>query len=463
MTLTLLVYPPFCTPAGPPYSIANLHAFLSNNLPKTHNLAVLDLNLEFHKRRFPEEALFSRSFSEGGDYDRDRYDSVINKYKKVTEQVYSASNKSVVQGQLPEMFDEMLNNIIGTTGNNARPDIVAFSIVYSSQAFYALALINALKRQGIRTVIGGPAVNEKLRAAADTALANELELLNYIAGSEANHDALDFHTVLDFNIFPLGDYFSPEPVIPLRASNTCFYQKCAFCTHHTGGIYMEFPISNIVESIQKSDAKSIFIVDDMLHRKRLLNLAEALKPLNVKWMCQLKPTADLDGETLKILEESGLRMVLWGVESASDRILTLMNKGTNSADITKVLKDSHDAGIVNVLFIMLGFPTETKEEAKHTLDWLEQNKEAIDLISTSIFGLQKNTPIYNDPERFGITKILEEKRTVLDNKITYEVSSGMTSDEANRFRSHNIRRIDRMNRYPRTMNFFREHMLGLLK
>jgi radical SAM superfamily enzyme YgiQ (UPF0313 family) len=355
MKKTILVYPPFCTPASPPYSLTNIHAFLKNNLSKGHQLDVLDLNILFHKTRFPKQRSYYRGMGVG--YAHDDYDMHTEEFRQLTKQAYSDNNSKVVAGDEPEMFDELLEAI-----TERKPEIVAFSIVYSSQAFYALALIKALKDLGIRTVIGGPAVNNALKKAADAALANEIELLEHITGKPVDHDSLDCETVLDFSIYDLDDYFTPSPVIPVKTTSSCYYRRCTFCTHYQGASYYELDLGLIKQSIKEARQKHIFIVDDMVHKKRLLQIAEMFKPLGITWMCQLRPTSDLDEDTMRILHDSGLRVVLWGVESGSDRILDLMAKGTNTADIAKVLKASHDAGIRNVVYIIFGFPGETEDE-----------------------------------------------------------------------------------------------------
>ena len=199
----------------------------------------------------------------------------------------------------------------------------------------------------------------------------------------------------------------------------------------------------------------------MISKKRLLQLAEMLTPLNVSWMCQLRPTKDLDETTLKTLAESGLKIVIWGVESGNDRILKLMQKGTNKKDVEIVLSNSKKAGIKNVLYVMFGFPTETKEEFLDTINFLQENQENIDLISTSTFGLQKDTPIYNHPEKFNVTNIKETKRTVLEAKISYQTSSGLTQKEVQQLKKSNKHTLERINKFPKEMNFFREHLLNL--
>jgi radical SAM superfamily enzyme YgiQ (UPF0313 family) len=441
----LLVYPPFCTPASPPYSITRIYAFLKNNLQKGHTLEVVDLNVEFHTQKFPEYQEYYKKL------DHADYDKVTYEYRKETSKVYSDSNKSVVTGKNPELFDDMLA-IIKKIG----PDIVAFSVVYSSQCFYTFALCKELEKQNIKTVVGGPAVNEKLKTVAKH-LSNELELLEFIEGKRMEHDKLDCSMVLDFNIYNLKDYFTPEPVIPIKTVSSCYYRRCAFCTHHHNEMYHEFSLDDVKKSLKKG--QRIFIIDDMLHKKRLLDLAAIMKPLKISWMCQLKPTIDLDKDTLKTLHDSGLNVVMWGVESGCDRILVLMDKGTNKKDISKVLKDSHDVDIKNGVFIIFGFPSETKDEFIETIEFLKQNTDRIDIVSTSIFGLQKGTPIYADPERFGITKIKYTERTILEPAIQYDVKTGLSQQEAKLLRYRYRKTLEKLDKYPRMMNFFREHML----
>jgi hypothetical protein len=69
--------------------------------------------------------------------------------------------------------------------------------------------------------------------------------------------------------------------------------------------------------------------------------------------------------------------------------------------------------------------------------------------------------IYKNPILFGIKKITEEKRTMLEPKITFEVSHGLTTQHATDLRRKYKKTLDALSKYPRTMNFFREHMLWL--
>ncbi len=442
----LLVYPPFCTPATLPYSITYLSAFLKENCDCS--VDVLDLNVKFHNKKFGKYADYYKNLNDLSDYNE-----MTKGYDEVSRKVYSDNNRLVVDGKNPELFDEMLSMIL-----EKKPDTVAFSVVYSSQVFYCYALIRELKGRGIKTIVGGPSVNEKLIGAADEYLKNEVELLESVSG-KADHDKLHLNFFLDYNVFDPGDYFVKDAVLPLRTSSGCYHAKCTFCTHHTGNIYLEYSLENIERTVENSDGEYFFVVDDMLHKKRLLDLAEIMKKNGKKWTCQLKPTKDYDEDTLHILRESGLLMIIWGVESGCDRVLEIMGKGTNAKDVSGVLSSSSKAGIKNVVYIIFGFPTETKEEFLETIRFLEDNSECIDLVSTSVFGLQKGSFVYADPSRFGVTEVVEEERTVLDPKISYEVKEGLTNEEAVKLRNGYKKTIEKINKFPKLMNYFREHML----
>ena len=99
-------------------------------------------------------------------------------------------------------------------------------------------------------MIGGPAVNDKLISVADKCLANEVELLEYIKGKEVDCNKLKLDYTLEF---PTG-YFVPSQVIPLKSTNTCFWKKCAFCTHYSSAPLYLHSLEQIKRTVLKSKA-----------------------------------------------------------------------------------------------------------------------------------------------------------------------------------------------------------------
>lgn len=442
MTELLLIYPPFCTPASPPYSITNIYANIKEN--SKIKVKALDLNIHYHEEHFKK---YRKKFQTPK---KNNYEETSKKCVNEFKNNYAKNHEKILKQKKPQSFKKLLNLIL-----KENPNKVAFSIVYSSQVFYAYALIKELNKKGIETIVGGPSVSETLKKEAKRFFKDEHALLNYLKIKKNKK------TYLNYNIYNLKKYFSPQPVLPLKTSSTCAYKQCTFCTHYQKQKYEEYDLETINETIKKNKAKHYFLIDDMIPPKRLLELAKIFKKNKIKWTAQLKPTKSYTKKTLQELKKSGLTYIMWGVESGNNRILKMMKKSTNKETTAQVLKNAKEAKIINVVYIMFGFPTETKQEFKETINFLENEKENIDLISTSIFGLQKGTHIYNNPKKYEIKKITQEKRTLLEPKISYETQTGITNKEATKLKKKHQNLIEKINKYPKKTNFFREHLFFL--
>ena len=83
-------------------------------------------------------------------------------------------------------------------------------------------------------------------------------------------------------------------------------------------------------------------------------------------------------ETADLFEEmrrAGFIMLFYGLESANDRILSIIDKGCDQATEKLVLENSARAGIWNHLYLFFGFPTESREEAEDTIRFTLENGE----------------------------------------------------------------------------------------
>ena len=445
----LLIYPPFCAPTTPPYSTSYLKNFVENNLKI--EVKCLDLNAQFHTLFFPK--YYQRLKRK---HDVISYGSLLEEFENEARDIYAHNHKTVIAGKEPEFLSQMLELI---AKENA--DQVAFSFVYNSQVFYGKALLAALQKKGITCIVGGPAVPTQIHPHLH--LKNEVELITHLAQQQPDIKKYEMEnyncdTIPDFCDYHDDDYLSAARIIPIKTCSTCFYKQCTFCTHYADVPYLEFNLENIKKTIINSGAKHVYFIDDMISRQRLDALAQMLKPLNVTWWCQLRPTKDLRGH-LQELYRSGLRSIAWGVESGNQRILDLMKKGTKVEDIPAILEESHNAGIKNMVYAMFGFPTETKDEFMETLSFLKRNSASIDLVCTSVFGLQKRSPIYKNPLQFGITKVNLHKRTVLDEKITYLSESGLQNQDAKDLRRKYKLTLRNIHKVPQVFDYFKEQIL----
>lgn len=438
----LFVYVPFCTPTVMPYSITYLNSFLRANT--TIKSECIDLNAEFHKMRFPD--FYKKLNKKISVID---YACILEEFNDSAREIYTMNHKKILNKNKPELFEKLLKMII-----SKKPEIVAFSLVYNSQLPYAIMLMKELKKRKIKCIAGGPAVNSKIKKYA-TALEDEIELIHHLEKSrKTNYNS----SVPDFKEYNKKNYLVKEIIYPLRTSRGCFYRQCAFCTHSLRQKYMELSLDNIRDTVKVNKAKYVCFIDDSITKKRLNDISDVLKDHNVRWWAQLRPTKDLV-DVFKKLNKSGLKSVAWGVESGNQSTLDKMCKGTNVNDVEKVLKQSHEDGIINTVFIMFGFPGESKNEFLDTINFLKENSPNIDLISTSVFGLQKGSKVYNYPEKFGITEIKETKREFLDMRVDYETISGSTKSKAKKMRAKYIKGIFKLNKLPRIFATYKEQTL----
>jgi radical SAM superfamily enzyme YgiQ (UPF0313 family) len=114
-------------------------------------------------------------------------------------------------------------------------------------------------------------------------------------------------------------------------------------------------------------------------------------------------------EFLQKMKKANCHWVVFGIESGANPILKAMKKGINHDEIISILKSAHETGIQVSVNIIVGFPGETEEFFQETLKLLESCKDYISYISSSVFGLDPNTHVGKNPEKYGIEVVTEEK------------------------------------------------------
>ena len=162
---------------------------------------------------------------------------------------------------------------------------------------------------------------------------------------------------------------------------------------------------------------------------------------------------------LEKAHRAGLRLLMWGLESASQRVLDLMRKGTIAQKIPAILNSAREAGVWNLLFVIFGFPTETRAEWQSTLDFLESCRESVHALSRSRFILLEGSDAFLNPERYGVKRIIDRpQRDPVSIAYDYQVSEGLTQEEVAVMFQQSLARLSGIGRSP-WFGQFRDHML----
>jgi radical SAM superfamily enzyme YgiQ (UPF0313 family) len=234
----------------------------------------------------------------------------------------------------------------------------------------------------------------------------------------------------DFSQFDLDLYPTPVRILPFQTARGCYWRKCAFCSHHNvdRGHYKTLQIDNVIEQLHhlKStyDCSHFFLADESLSSSRARRLSEALINRNLNVHLDIRGRLELgfnNGNLLKLMRKAGISSIAWGLESGCQRVLDSMRKGIKLKNVTAILRKSHQAGIANMCFIICGFPGETSEEWRETVDFLMENRFHIDRVMSGTFKFSKHAPVAQTPEKWGLT---------IKNNGSITMKRGMTPKQA---------------------------------
>jgi radical SAM superfamily enzyme YgiQ (UPF0313 family) len=113
----------------------------------------------------------------------------------------------------------------------------------------------------------------------------------------------------------------------------------------------------------------------------------------------------LNERLLEKMRKSGAIRFTYGVECPSDRMLDYIGKGITVKQAHQRLKLASDLGIWNQLLLITGLPTETEEDTRHFVEFLEESAEYSNAYSISSFYLISSSLMGAFPERYGIEMI----------------------------------------------------------
>ncbi len=231
-------------------------------------------------------------------------------------------------------------------------------------------------------------------------------------------------------------YFLPEFIYNVQASRSCYWRKCVFCTHHAGSRYAVKPVARMIAELRALQAahgaRYFHFVDEAVSPAYLRRLAAAIidAGLEINFYIYARFEEGFDEDLFRLAHRAGLRMVLWGFESASERVYRLMNKGpiADKRARLKILEAAYAAGVWNFCFLMFGFPTETLAEAKETVDFVRDNRRLLSHGTGSTFMLVGDSPMLRDLAKYSITAV-QRVRNGFNFAHKYTATRGMTKEE----------------------------------
>jgi hopanoid biosynthesis associated radical SAM protein HpnJ len=190
-------------------------------------------------------------------------------------------------------------------------------------------------------------------------------------------DRLPFVTPVYRRDLTMENYFIgylQHPYVSLYTGRGC-KSHCTFCLwpQTVGGHrYRTRSVGNVIEEISWAqrafpEVKEFFFDDDTFtdDRPRAEAIAIELGRLGITWSCNAK--ANVPRETLKIMRDNGLRLLLVGYESGNQQILNNIKKGMRIDVAREFTKNCHEFGITIHGTFIIGLPGESRETIEQTI------------------------------------------------------------------------------------------------
>jgi radical SAM PhpK family P-methyltransferase len=216
-------------------------------------------------------------------------------------------------------------------------------------------------------------------------------------------DNLISENTVEWDLFKhnLGEY------VNVRTAISCPF-SCSFCgfPQHSGR-YQTSPVEEIEKELIALDkigtVRDVHFIDDTFNIpaprfKQILRMMIKNK-FRFNWhsyfRCQYA-----DREMVELMRASGCEGVFLGIESGSNQVLKNMNKAADTDKYLKGIELLKEYGIVTFGNFIIGFPGETDETVRDTINFIETG--GLDFFRSQLWYCEPITPIWTQKEVYDI-------------------------------------------------------------
>ncbi|HEX8790193.1 MAG TPA: radical SAM protein [Polyangiaceae bacterium] len=322
--------------------------------------------------------------------------------------------------------------------------LVGISVAFPGQVQPAYSLAYALRELApdVHVTVGGPALTqmllrldgerlEKALGPFSTAVVYEGEhaLLSMVRALERGEDpaaggrvirgtTIEDMSILpppDFDGLPLDRYLAPELVLPYDPTRGCYWGVCTFCHYGLAEVgtarYRERPAEAVLDHLaamkERYGTRIFYFSQDVFSPRIATRIARGIveRGLDVKWGTDMRPEKALSEERCRELVAGGQLSAALGVESASPRVLSLVDKGISIEAVASAIENLARAGVAVEAMCFSDFPTESYREAMETVRFVQARGDDLSLFILGRFDLTHGSLVAQKPGDFGIAEV----------------------------------------------------------
>jgi radical SAM PhpK family P-methyltransferase len=204
-------------------------------------------------------------------------------------------------------------------------------------------------------------------------------------------------------------YFDPAyyaPTAQLRTARSCAF-SCSFCKYPLMAGPLNLTslerIENELDYLNEAGVKNIIFIDDTFNvpLSRFKDICRLIikKGYSFDWYSFFR-CSNSDDEAFDLMAMSHCKGVFLGIESGDEKVLKGMNKFANVERYKYGIRKLKERGIITFASIIVGFPGETEESVKNTMEFLEE--ACPDFYRAELYYHYSDVPIHKQADVYGI-------------------------------------------------------------
>jgi ribosomal peptide maturation radical SAM protein 1 len=203
------------------------------------------------------------------------------------------------------------------------------------------------------------------------------------------------------------------PTLLFETSRGCWWgakSHCTFCGLNGGSMAFRSKsprraLDELEQLVDRWQTSNVEVVDNILDMKYFSDMLPALGRSGRSLQLFYEVKSNLSRAQVKTLAAAGVNRIQPGIESLSDHVLKLMRKGTTGLRNIQLLKWAQEYNIIVEWNILYGFPGETPEDYRRTLDLLPAISFLRPPCAMGPIRLDRFSPYHKSAAEFGLTKL----------------------------------------------------------
>jgi anaerobic magnesium-protoporphyrin IX monomethyl ester cyclase len=203
------------------------------------------------------------------------------------------------------------------------------------------------------------------------------------------------------------EFLDAKPADVMSISRGCVF-NCGFCETRKlwgnicRGFNPERVIGEIEDLMARFGTKGIYFINDnfTINKERTKQICRRMieKKLDLEWVCDTRVDL-IDDELLGLMSDAGCKVIWFGVESGSEKVLKSIGRNTKPEQVLEAFKLCKKYGIKTACSFMIGLPDETLADMEISLKFAKKLNP--DFCMFNIFIAYPDSRLYNEMLQSG--------------------------------------------------------------